>query len=154
MSHKPWSVVLSCIWGCLLIHYVTCPNSFLEILDMLSYVMYTSMFDILTTIKAFYSYMSEYVPILVWNVLKLPHLLQLFIPKFEYLPFSVKYATQLLWKTSSLHYIVFKMSTNVDFASLLGVCNVLSPMVYSRWQQTWRLQESTKTTSLCMCVHG
>ena len=42
--------------------------------------------------------MSEYLPILVRNVLVL---IQLFISTFEYLP--VKYATQLLWKAKNDH---------------------------------------------------
>ena len=68
------------------------------------------MYDILTTngvsdlcyendwdlINVFYYYMSEYVPILVRNVLKVIYLIQLFISTYEYLHASVKYATQFL----------------------------------------------------------
>ena len=35
-------------WGYILIHYVTCPYSFLKILIYCSMFLYTSMFDILT----------------------------------------------------------------------------------------------------------
>ena len=79
--------------------------------------MLTSMYDILNTngvsdlcydddwdlIKAFDYYMSEYVPIWVRNVLKVIYLIQLFTSTHEYLPASVKYATQLLWKAKNDH---------------------------------------------------
>ena len=54
-------------------------------------------------IKAFYQYMSEYVPIWVRNVLKVIYLIQLFISTHEYLPVSVNYAMQLLWKAQNDH---------------------------------------------------
>ena len=47
--------------------------------------------------------MSEYLPILVRNVLKVIYLMQLFISAYEYLPAPVKYATQLLWKAKNDH---------------------------------------------------
>ena len=46
--------------------------------------------------------MSEHVPILVRNVLKVIYLIQLFISTCEYLPVSVKYATQSLWKAKTI----------------------------------------------------
>ena len=47
--------------------------------------------------------MSEYLPILVKNLLKVIYLIQLFVSMYEYLPAPVMYATQLLWKAKNDH---------------------------------------------------
>ena len=100
VSHKPWSVVVELHWGCVWSHYVTFPSPFDKFWLYCPVFVYMSMFDILNTngvsdywyendldlIKAFYWCMSEYVPILVRNMLNMT---QVFIPKYEYLPVSL-----------------------------------------------------------------
>ena len=117
VSHKPWSVVVELHWGCVWIHDVTFPSPFYKFWLYCPVFWYMSMFDLLNTngvsdywyennlklIKALYWCMSEYVPTLVRNVLKLLYMIQVFIPKLEYLPVSVKYATQLLWNAKNGH---------------------------------------------------
>ena len=116
VSHKPWSVVVELHWGCVWIQCVTFPSPFYKFLLYCHVLLYMSMFNILNTngvsdywyenhldlIRPFYWCMSEYVPILVRNVLKLLYMIHVFIPKQKYLRVSVKYATQLLWKAKTV----------------------------------------------------
>ena len=144
--HKPWSVVLSCLEVAFSFIMLLFQTLFRHFGSTVLCFFYMSMFDILTTngvsdwwyendwdlIKAFYLCMSEYVPIFVRLVLKLLHLIQVFVPKYEYLPVSVKYATELLWKAKNGH-----ISRNVT-QPVTKCCEILYAMQRNTWREKLR----------------
>ena len=79
VSHKPWSVMLSCIWGAAIINYVACPNPFWKFWIYCPMFVHVDVWFLTTNGVSNLCYENDW-DLMTWGVLSVEDLMTIFFP--------------------------------------------------------------------------